>query len=80
MTDSCILTDYCPIIGGYFPPKLAEKQHVKVHRLTKAEVVAVNALSQILSPSELVWNLHSVIGQKFLFSGLLSSYANVFVC
>lgn len=54
MTDSCILTDYCLIIGGYFLPKLAEKQHVKVHRLTKAEVVAVNALSQILSPSELV--------------------------
>lgn len=34
----------------------------------------------ILSPSECVWNLCRAISQKFLLSGWLSSYTNVFLC
>lgn len=54
MTDSGNLTVYFLIVREYLLPKLVEMEHVNERRLTKGEAVAVNALSQILSPSECV--------------------------
>lgn len=60
-----------------FPPS---QEALKVQSLTKTVFAAVNALSQMLSPSECVWNLNSLIGHKLLVSGWLSSYENMLLC